>query len=551
MKKILALILALLLALSLCACGGGSGSSIVDSAQQQQQQSTDSKPLATDPPKETEAPAVEDTVVGYYKATSILGDDGNGGTFDMVALLEAFGMKMFLVLNEDGTGYLDSAGEQSELRWEGNHLIVTNDEGEEERPEFVYADGVITFEEDDTKMTFTKLTAEELADYLENGSGSGFSWGDDELLPEGDPSTGPVSGTVNGCDVTVLGAEALKDDDGNPLFRVYYEFTNNTDDFTMAYRELYFEAQQDGEACEWGYTFDDAVPEDDYDGLALLPGKTIRCTDLYQYDPDGGTICFHISDFWDEDNIYYYIDPANPIGAPTQPFDFGTDTSVPAALKALPMESDALLIWNYEQTVGYSDEPLIRIYTEFSNLGEEATSFYMGHSVYAFQDGYGLESGYAKDDVEEDDNRYTEIDPEDWIDVANCFVLRSESPVLFVIVDDNTDERVGIVIEDINSTIGKTYAISSVGGISMDQYAAYTGTTVEEARRMMVLTLFPDGSAIYSSYDDSYQILWRLDGETLVLYAEDETESILDATLVDNTITIVSEGTEIILTLVE
>ena len=46
---------------------------------------------------------------------------------------------------------------------------------------------------------------------------------------------------------------------------------------------------QDGETLDTTYLFDD-VPEAENSSLMVAPDHTIRCADLFAFDPDGGTV---------------------------------------------------------------------------------------------------------------------------------------------------------------------------------------------------------------------------------------------------------------------
>lgn len=115
MKKIVALTLVLVMVFALCACGGSKGGA----------------------------------TPGTYKLTGMV-EDGEDMS-DYIPLLESMGMEINLVLNKDGTGYLEMYGEQMELTWDANSITI---EGESE-PYTVDGD-TLTISEDDTSMTFTR-----------------------------------------------------------------------------------------------------------------------------------------------------------------------------------------------------------------------------------------------------------------------------------------------------------------------------------------------------------------------------------------------------------
>ena len=97
---------------------------------------------------------------GYYRATSVV---ENGEEADLKGFFE-MGLGFFLVLNEDGSGYLDMLGDKSEFKWNKDELIVDN-EGKEEKQPYSYDNGVIKMETAGTSMTFERMTDKETEDY--------------------------------------------------------------------------------------------------------------------------------------------------------------------------------------------------------------------------------------------------------------------------------------------------------------------------------------------------------------------------------------------------
>lgn len=541
MKKTLAILLSLLLILALCACGGNDSPSATEGPKSLNEPAKTEETTAPTP-----APEAEDSPVGVYKLTNMTGEGSED--MDAMALMEAFGIKMFLVLNEDGTGCIDSMGEQQPFNWSEAGLRMQDDDGDEELVPFTYENGVLTMRQDDGGLEFTKLNAEELADYEENGSGSPMFGGDDEEEPlEGEPSTGPVSGTVDGHPVTILGAEAIEDDDGGDAMRIFYEFTNGGEELESAYMALYFKAVQDGEDLSACYLYENSIPDDDDSGLHLFPGKTIRCTQIYNYDPEGGVIGFRIDDLFGGDKVDYFIDPKNPIDAPTEPFVIAPDDEVPALLEDSEMEDDQVSITEYEITEDWDSNPLIRFYYDFTNRGDEATSCYMEYTFYAFQDGVELETGYADESEDSDSARYDDVEPGESLICSNCYLLRSASPVFFVVKNDASGELIYGVADDFDAPVTGTYHLYSIMGITMTEYAEMTETELEEAQNLIVVELDPDGAATWTNEGEVIDLNWTLDGTELTLYSPEEDETIV-GTLENGTMTFEMEDMEVVLT---
>ena len=82
---------------------------------------------------------------GYYKLVSI---NSNGEVTD-ASMLEAFGMSIYMVLNDDGSGDIILFGEPMKLTWDEQSITIDG-----EAAEYVYLDGVISIVAQDSTMDF-------------------------------------------------------------------------------------------------------------------------------------------------------------------------------------------------------------------------------------------------------------------------------------------------------------------------------------------------------------------------------------------------------------
>ncbi|MBQ9348534.1 MAG: DUF5067 domain-containing protein [Oscillibacter sp.] len=339
MKKFAAALLSLALVLSLCACAGGdkAGVQANDSPAEEEAAASAGETSApaeesavpveetaapqTDAEERTVPPLASSGIVGVYKLTGLT-EEGEDGGEELNAMVEA-GMRTYLVVQEDGSAYMDLFGQQIGMKWDESAFYSENEEDGEEPLGYAYEDGVLNLLPGESdSMEFTKLTEEELTEYEENGSGSildlleGLGLGDlASAIPEGEPSDGPVSGEIEGNTVTVLGAESFEED-GTNYIRFYFDFTNGGGETTSVFMALYEKAVQDGGFLIGVSGLDSAVPEDEGADRDIAPGETIRCTEIYEFDPDGGTVAVMFSDVSDEQTVIYYADPQNLSGAP-------------------------------------------------------------------------------------------------------------------------------------------------------------------------------------------------------------------------------------------
>lgn len=449
MKKTLAILLALTMLLALAACGGTSGTTkAAEGTASAPEPAATETPATPEPtaeptpeptPEPTEEPAA-DGPAGAYKMTGYETEDTEGA--EAMDSMLAMGITYYIVLNEDGTGNMVVFGMEIPLTWDENAVnILENEETGTEATEIPYTcdGGVLKLINEGEAMVFTKMTDEEYADFLANGSGSledllGGLYTEPEPIPEGEPSAGPVSGTVGGMDVTILGAEHTKEN-GAVAIRFYYTVTNNTGKINATWNLLNADAAQDGDTLESAW-FWEGVPEDNYTGTRIAPGCSIVCAQLFSYDHTGGVVGFRLSSYEDENTLIYYADPQNLSGAPAESFQFPVTGEVPDELASLSAEMNGVRIDSVEFLKDDDGNDAVRFYFTYTNTSDEAASFSTNHSYYAMQDGYELEGSWNTESVPEQDHLWEDAEPGTETACAAVFALRSGSPVTLVVYED-------------------------------------------------------------------------------------------------------------------
>ncbi len=108
-----------------------------------------------------------DDMVGYYKIVEMEQEGEDMSSY--IELLEDNDLGVYLVIEEDGEGYIDMAGETSDLEWDKKTISV---DGEEQ--EYTYKKGKITLEneEEEIKMVFEKMSDKEVKKYKKNQKSS-------------------------------------------------------------------------------------------------------------------------------------------------------------------------------------------------------------------------------------------------------------------------------------------------------------------------------------------------------------------------------------------
>lgn len=264
----------------------------------------------------------------------------------------------------------------------------------------------------------------------------------------------PVTAVIGGYEVSVVGAELFTDTEDKDGIRVYWDFTNTSDETTYPYCDLSVKMEQEGFELNTTYVYsDDDVPEYGNDRLDLRPGVAIRCISEYNCKAAGEAISFTIYDWYNEaDAVTVEFDPGNLPGRPEPALDTESIAD-PTWTEGLETEGyvgeDAYVVIDTAEVVeGWDDgEEVIRVYFEFTNESDEAASMWWTTYYRAFQDGIELEEDWADQDTAEDENMSLEIEPGETIYCSTCWELRSDSPVEVEVYDPWSEEYIGCVFE--------------------------------------------------------------------------------------------------------
>ena len=88
------------------------------------------------------------------------------------------------------------------------------------------------------------------------------------------------------------------------------------------------------------------------------------------------------------------------------------------------------------------------------------------------------------------------------------------------------------------------YKLSSIIGMSVEDYAKLADITAEEAADSFQVELKDGGKATFTIDGDATDLNWKLDGETFTLYDDEES---LEGTLKDGEISLDVEGFEVVM----
>lgn len=426
-KTISALVLAFVMLLTLCACG-----------------SNDNGKAA----------------VGSYRMTKLV---KNGLEDTDIPQLASIGIYMYLVLNEDGTGYTDMMGEKDIFRWNADEIW----DDESEPTPYTYANGTLSMKMGDEELMYIRLSDEELAYYQEHGSDvdwdalfededamrvlfgeeltdpeyydgddgdTGFTLGAggyESKIDAGDVSLGPVTAEIDDFTVTILCAEIVTANNGEPAMRFWYDFTNNSDELACVFYDLSWEAMQDGLTLNQAFLYDD-VPEAQNSSLMVAPGYTIRCADLREFDPNGGPVAFQLSGYYG-DSVTYYADPQDPGSAPADEFVMVQDGSIPVFMEDAATTDGSVEVLGADLAEDFYGDEALRVRFRFTNNTDEDTNCFIEYNIWAMQDGYEISYAFTDGEDEDESNDMEDIAPGESIEFTSYWTPRTDSPIAIVI----------------------------------------------------------------------------------------------------------------------
>ena len=375
------------------------------------------------------------------------------------------GIQVFLVMNDDNTGYIEAFGEKSEFTWDDTTMTPLNED--DEPNEYTYNSDIITMLSDEGAIEFLRLNEVEYIDYILNESRSAEDYltnlfGDIgeftdtydidlSSIPIGDPSEEQVEISYPGSKLSILGADNVA------LVRVWFEFTNTSEDRASSSDNYGIRAVQDEEYLENHYNFSDTWIGIDpsYEYEDILPDHTIRFTKDFGYDPNGGIIILLVTNYnyidGSENGVdYYYIDPQNIdlVGAPEDTFEIKLDPDSVSMFEDLESSDENVEFVKYEIVDGLGEDKVLRVYCNYTNNSNNIGAMFFDYSTRAFQDGYDLLYGTPDISSSSDEAAYEDVNPGETILLSKTYNLRTKSPVAFIFYKDSApDDLYGVVID--------------------------------------------------------------------------------------------------------
>lgn len=377
-----------------------------------------------------------------------------------------------------------------------------------------------------------------------------------EAAPESELLEHEFTHDLGQSKITIVGAEAVVNEDEEDILRVYYDYTNTTSSAAFQapnHTVQVLSVMQDGIELESGYIDSDDEefkPEDREDDLTPLPGCTVRKTLLYLFDPQGGPVTYKLSLIvgswvYEEDKLETFtfeMDPANLMGAPAEPLVYPT-MSDPTYTKDYPSEAvctdcynaHSAAIQDYYDVFEADGETCLRVYIDYSYTDTQAWPPGITMDIMAYQDGVSLEqfSTFYLDEVLETDEAFDEdLEPGENVLCSVIYTLRTDSPVVIAIEKPTCDTRIGSVFEVAGKLVQQEETQSSTDipqilgawsdgeymGVSFEFRADMTGIHIIGSSEYP-FTYELEGTTLYVLYDDGddneYEVAF--DGAALIL----------------------------------
>lgn len=251
-----------------------------------------------------------------------------------------------------------------------------------------------------------------------------------------------VAADLGDYHVEVVGVEAFSDTKGQPSMRVYYGFTNNSDE-AVSGSEIDVSARECGIKLGTTYaSYEDDAAEYGNQWLSVYPGVTIRCVEEFNYIPWFGTVAVTLEDWWSGDSLTVTFKANELPGAPAEAYSI-EQLDDPHYTEGWDTEGRYLdgyfrmLDYEVVPAESYSDyDRVIRFRFEYSNCAQVADRASANAYFRAYQDGVELPTDYAAIAIDEERMFRTNIEPGETAVCAVSFALRSDSPVELVL-DEN------------------------------------------------------------------------------------------------------------------
>lgn len=261
--------------------------------------------------------------------------------------------------------------------------------------------------------------------------------------------------SVDASSYTFLDAVACESEAGVPVIRLYYSYTNGSKDLSYAMSDISLVAYQAGKELDENLNIDARL---DTAWSYTQPGIISYAAAEFEYTPDYGMVTIKVVGWWADDPLLEIdIDPAKlpaeldggeyslePIPEPSYIENEGLERSGDVSGVHVKVNKVAEC---YAQS-GYE---LARVSFDFTNNTSSTASASWNITIRAFQDGVELSQlGFdlSAFDVEEaEENFYKDVEPGETISCATNFILRSDSPIEFVVYDMwGDDPYVGAVV---------------------------------------------------------------------------------------------------------
>lgn len=348
--------------------------------------------------------------------------------------------------------------------------------------------------------------------------------------------------------VAISGAEMAVDGDGNSFLRVYYDYTNTSDSAENQdpdYCVQFIKAEQDGHEVEefyLGYGDSAEIPEDNDTTMSIQPGITVRRSELFEIDPEGGIVSLTItliqgSWMYTEDQLDTFVvelDPADLPGAPAEalPEPLIEDPTYVEGWDTEGQEDNEytgyrVALHEEYDVFEYDEEYYVRVYMTYTNTGSEVWSPALTLPINAYQDGISLEleDTYFMDDeciVETDAPFMEDAETGEEIECSAVFALKTMSPVEVAIENSDYDVYVGACYDVAGKLEAQQQAAEEATSAAIE--ALVGSWSYDDDGWLTVYTFDADGYGTLDLWGTAYPFSYEVEGDMVYISYDDGDE---------------------------
>lgn len=232
------------------------------------------------------------------------------------------------------------------------------------------------------------------------------------------------SGSFESFSASFVGAEKFTAADGGDALRVYFDFTNRSEESVSAIELLLYSAVQDGKTLNWAESAE-PLEEDGNLSLRLQPGHKIRCVLQYAL-VSNSTVAVSLED--SQNHSVSALLPLDQLPGAPEPLE-SEQTQTQTQETTLPQECTLSGVYPVAITGGELEDTdagrTVTVAIDFTNPSNPESAFVWDWMrLYVYQDGVELTL------LDPEQDAFAKAAYGETVTCRSTYALRSDSPVL-------------------------------------------------------------------------------------------------------------------------